>query len=203
MQKLRELIKRYFISGIAITFPLFISIFVVVFIIRITDELIGNKINACLLKYYGFDIPGLGIILLILILLLVGFLSNLFLGRKLFQIFDRAFKKIPLLATIYPPAKELSDFLFTSEGRGRFKKVVLVEYPVEGSYSIGFITNEELNKLSADLNNKLISVLVPHAPTPFSGMLLFLEERKIKVLDITVDQAVKLIVSGGVVLPQK
>jgi uncharacterized membrane protein len=197
------LIRRYFIAGIATILPLFITVYVIVLVIRFAYDIAGKYINAYLLDAFGFDIPGLGLLILILSILSIGFLSSHFIGRRLFPIFEKIITKIPFVAGIYPSAKQLSDFLFEEEGKKKFKKVVLVPYPTNDSYSLGFITNEETEILKGESGKELVTVLVPLAPAPFSGVLLFLPKEKIRVLNISVDNAIKLIVSGGVVMPEK
>ncbi len=195
-------LKNFFFAGIATIFPLFVSVYIIIIIFRFADQLTGKYVNALLIKEYGFSIPGLGFLTTILIILIVGFISSHIIGIKLFPVFEKLILKIPFIAHIYPSAKELSDSLFSSNKKDKFKKVVLVEYPTRESYSLGFITNEELDELNKKANKNLITVFVPLAPAPFSGMILFVPRNKIIELDISVDKAIKCIVSGGVIPPQ-
>ncbi|MCK9555325.1 DUF502 domain-containing protein [bacterium] len=195
-------LKKSFFAGIATIFPLFVSVYIIVIIFRFADQLTGKYVNALLIKEYGFSIPGLGFLTTILIILIVGFISSHIIGIKIFPVFEKLILKIPFIAHIYPSAKELSDSLFSSNKKDKFKKVVLVEYPTKESYSLGFITNEELYELNRKANKNLITVFVPLAPAPFSGMILFVPKDKIIELDISVDKAIKCIVSGGVIPPQ-
>ncbi len=195
-------LKRYLIAGIALTLPLFITIYLILVFFRFTDRFAGKFINNYLFYNYGFRIPGLGVLFLLLVLLGVGFLSSHFIGRKIFPVVERYFLKIPFVANIYPSAKQLSDFLFgAADGRDKFQKVALVQYPFRGSYSIGFVTNESLEELNRVAGERLISVLIPLAPAPFSGIIVMLPPDRIKVLEMSFDQAIKFIVSGGVVSP--
>jgi len=194
-------LRRYFFSGLAVIFPLFITIYIIVVIFHFGDRLAGAPINSFLESNYGYRIPGLGLLILLLLIIAAGIFSSHFLGKKILPFFERMFMKIPFVASLYPSAKQLSDFLFKADKRKQFKKVVLVPYPVKSSYSIGFVTNEALKIIEEDNKEKLITVLVPLAPAPFSGVLLFLPKEDIKLLDISIDEAIKLIVSGGVVGP--
>ncbi|MBD3263500.1 MAG: DUF502 domain-containing protein, partial [Candidatus Omnitrophica bacterium] len=139
----------------------------------------------------------------LLLFIVTGFFSTRFIGRKIFPLAEKVFFKIPLLSSIYSSLKQLSDFLFKESKRKKFKKVVLVPYPRDGSYSLGFITNEELDDFGPQKGLSLISVFVPLAPAPFSGIILFLPEEEVVVLDISVEQGIKCIVSGGVIPPRK
>jgi len=196
-----ELLRRYFLSGIAVIFPVAITIYIIFLLFSIIDQFAGKMINSALQDYLGFSIPGLGLIMAMFIILAAGFFVNHFMGRKLFLFFEGIFRKIPLISNIYPPARELSDFLFDTEKKRKFKQVVLVTYPMEGSYAMGFITNEHMDDLDRAAEESLVSVFVPLAPAPFSGFILLVPKNKIKPLDIPVEQAIKFIVSGGVIGP--
>ncbi len=201
--KLARRARKYILTGLAVLFPLFITVYIIVFVFRLGDRFVGNYINGFLMRNYSFTVPGLGLIVIILLLLIIGVISSNFIGKKFLPFLERVLLKIPVVANLYPSAKQLSDFLFRMDRKKEFKKVVLVPYPVHDSYSMGFITNEGIS-VAADKNNEnLVSVLVPLAPAPFSGVLLFLPRKKIKILDMQVEDAVKLIVSGGVLLPSR
>jgi uncharacterized membrane protein len=202
-KRILEKLRRYCITGIATLLPLVITIYIIIAILRLSNQIAGKYINAFLLEKLGYEIPGLGFIFLIFIVVIVGFLVNIFLVKKVFQFFENIFAKIPFISNVYPSAKKLTNFLFDSGIKKKFKKVVLVEYPHKENYCIGFVTSKGFEELHDKTEKELISVLVPLAPAPFSGLLMYIPEEKVKALDITIDQAIKLIVSGGVVLPTK
>jgi uncharacterized membrane protein len=196
-------IKRSFFTGIAIIFPVFITIYVVVIAFNYIDKLLGAPINAFFINQFGFRIPGLGIIVALAVIVVAGFLSRHWIGQWLFPRVDRSMQKMPLLASIYPSAKQLSDFLLGGQQKkkSKFKEVVIVEYPQRGSFSLGFITNRGIEELDKSAEQHLVCVFVPFAPVPFSGLILLLNKEKIRKVDVAVDQAIKFIVSGGVVSP--
>lgn len=196
-------IKRYFFTGIATLLPLAITVYIIIAVFQFSNQIAGKYINAFFRERFGYAVPGLGFIFLLFVIIGVGFLVSLFLVRRIFQFFENIFVKIPLISNLYPSAKKLTNFLFDSKTKEKFKKVVMVEYPGEESYCLGFVTSEGFKELNDKAEKELVSVLVPLAPAPFSGLLLYLPKNKIKLLDIAVDQAIKLIVSGGVVLPIK
>jgi uncharacterized membrane protein len=200
---LSDSIRRYFLAGVATVFPLFITVYIIVIIFRFFDRLAGRYINSFLLEQYGFVIPGLGFVITLASVVIIGLISTHFIGRKVVPFFENLFLKIPFVASIYPSAKQLSQFLFQEEKQKRFKKVVLIQYPYEGSHSIGFITNEHIPEFDKKADSALVNVFVPLAPAPFSGVILLVPRNKIKVLDISIDKAIKFIVSGGVVAPSQ
>jgi uncharacterized membrane protein len=201
--KIFEKIRKYFFTGIATLLPLVLTVYVFMLVFDFSNRLAGKYINIFLYEQYGFSIPGLGLVFLLLFIIAIGFLANLLIGKKTYKFFENVLVKVPFINTVYRPAKELTNFLFDAETKEKFKKVVLVEYPHKENYCIGFVTSEGFEELNSKAEKELISVLVPLAPAPFSGILLYLAEEKVKTLDITIDQAIKLIVSGGVVLPTK
>jgi uncharacterized membrane protein len=196
-------LRRYFFAGIATLLPVVVTVYIILVVFRFTDKFAGKYINEYLLNNYGYSIPGLGLIATILFFVIIGLISSHFIGRTVIPFFERVFIKIPVVANIYPSVKRLSDFLFGSGKKHKFKKVVLVPYPSPKSYSLGFVTNEELGNLEGRIDNELVAVFVPIAPTPFSGFLLFVPKQEIKFLNISVDLAIRCIVSGGVIPPTK
>ncbi|MBD3422200.1 MAG: DUF502 domain-containing protein [Chitinivibrionales bacterium] len=194
-------LKSYFLTGIATVFPVFVTVYVVIALFHFLDDITGKYINSLLDDALGFKIPGLGLILSALIVILAGFLSRNWIGRWLFPTIDHVLKKAPVFTSVYPSAKQLSEFLFSAEKEKKFKEVVLVEYPDTHSYGFGFVTNERMQKLDEGAGANLVSVFVPFAPAPFSGLILLVTRQKIKPVDIPVDQAIKFIVSGGIVPP--
>ncbi|MFO8052542.1 MAG: DUF502 domain-containing protein [Candidatus Omnitrophota bacterium] len=196
-------LRRYFIAGIATLLPVIVTAFIIRIVFRFTDKFAGKYINSYLVDNYGYSIPGLGFIATILFFMIVGLISSHFIGRKVIPFFEKLFIKIPVVASIYPSLKRLSDFLFGSSQKHKFKKVVLVPYPSPKSYSLGFVTNEDLGDLEGKVEDQLVTVFVPIAPTPFSGFILFVPKKEVKFLNISVDVAIRCIVSGGVVPPVK
>lgn len=194
-------LKKYFIAGIATLFPLFITIYIFVIIFQLTNQLLGHHINEYLKTTYGFVIPGLGLLTLLLVIIIIGFIANIFVGQKFFPWVERVFSKTPIVEKVFIPLKKLSDYLFTKSSKQHLKKVVLVEYPQEDSYSIGFITSDDLSKFDQEKGKDLVCVFIPLVPVPMSGFLIILPKHKVKELDISIDQSIEFIVSGGVITP--
>jgi len=188
-------LKRTFITGFLVLVPLVVSIYVVIAVFNFADNFLG-----AILKKIGFYFPGLGILISIVIIFLVGIIGIVFKG-KVFRILEEIVSKIPLMRQIYSPTKQIVNFLISKE-KPTFKKVVLLEYPRKGIWSVGFVTNETSNIINKNVNKKLINVFLPSTPSPLTGVFLLIPEDELVYLDISVEEALKMIVSGGVLNPE-
>ena len=193
-------IKRYFIAGVLVILPLLITIYILVVFFQFVDGILDRFINNYLREFLGFYIPGLGLILVLITIFLVGFLTTHFLGRRLYLILDKTLRKFPLVRHIYPAAKQIIGFLFASQQQ-RFKKVVLVEYPRRSIWSIGFITNEGFQEIRQKTKRDLLNIFIPSSPGPLTGFFTLIPRKEVIFLDIAVEDAIKLVVSGGLVNP--
>ena len=186
-------IRNNFIAGIVVLIPIGITLYLTLFIIKISSKILPKEINP---NYYlPYNIPGLEIIISVLIITFFGWLSLSFLGKKLFDFFENILNKIPILRTIYSAVGQLTE-TFTSS-KGNKKTVVLVEYPRKGCWAVGFATKENTGEISKKTGKKLINVFVPTTPNPTSGFLLMFQEDEVIYLDISFEQASKFIVSAG------
>jgi uncharacterized membrane protein len=149
----------------------------------------------------GFDIPGLGTILTIVIVFLTGLLTNNLVGNYVVRLWERLLKRIPVVSSLYGSVKQVSDTLFSSSGNA-FRKAVLLPYPHANSYTIGFLTGTPGGDVKNHLVGDYVSVYVPTTPNPTSGFFLMMERSQVVELDMTVDAALKYIVSMGVVAPE-
>ena len=186
-------IRNNFIAGIVVLIPIGITLYLTLFIIKISSKIIPKEINP---NYYlPYNIPGLEIIIAVILITFVGWLSLSFIGKKLFDIFDSVLNKIPILRTIYSAVVQLTDTFTKSKGSN--KSVVLIEYPRKGTWAVGFATKENTGIIKEKTGKKLINVFVPTTPNPTSGFLLMFPEEDVIYLDITFEQASKFIVSAG------
>ena len=193
-------LKRYFLTGLLLILPLFITFYILILSFKFIDGILGGFINNYLRANWGFFIPGIGIILGILIVWLTGFIATHFLGKRMLSVLENRFVGLPGVRQIYPSAKQIVGFLF-SKDKAAFKQVVLAEYPSKGIWSIGFITNDsfaEANQLTAQ---DLVHVFIPSTPGPWSGFLVLIPRENIKHLDISVEDGIRLIISGGILKP--
>ena len=184
-------LRRYFLTGLATLFPVAVTIWIVVLIFKFADHFLGS--------WPWIRFPGLGLLITLLVILFVGVLSVHFFGRMLFRTLELWLSRLPLVRKIYPAVKQLARFLFEEGSRQTaFRKVVLVQYPRPGVYSLAFVTNE--TKTAATGTPKtLLTLLIPNPPSPFTGPIIFVPEDDVIILNLSVENAVKLIVSGGVV----
>ncbi|HEC69211.1 MAG TPA: DUF502 domain-containing protein [Candidatus Omnitrophica bacterium] len=188
------MLRRWFFTGLVVLVPVVITIYVVIGLFNFADSILGKYINRYIFLYFGYKIPGLGIIFSVLIIVLVGIISS-FLRWRIFKRLELLILKFPLVGRIYAPTKEIVRFLF-SPSKPSFKRVVLVEFPKEGIYSLAFITGKS-SKINQKTGKKMISIFIPSSPSPLTGFTYFISEDKLIYLDISVEEAVKIIVSGG------
>ena len=194
------MIKKWFWTGLMVIVPIVVTVFVLHQLFLVFDSILGVAINKLVFaKYLGFRIPGVGIILLLLSILLIGAFAS-FVTSKVARGFESFFLKLPFVDKIYLPVKKIAGFLFTKE-KFAFKKVVLVEYPRNGIYSIGFITNESDSLISEKAGKKLINVFVSSSPSPLTGFTVFVPQDELIELPISVEEAMQIVVSGGMLNP--
>jgi len=189
--RIGQTLRRYFVAGLAALFPAAATVYLVAGIFRFSDGLLG--------RYLAVHIPGLGIFLTVLILLLVGFFSTHFFGRVVFPTIEVWFSRLPLIRFIYPAIKQLTQSLLNSDERNStLKQVVLVRYPGPGIYSLAFVIHEEQSSVTGTPES-LLTLLIPTPPSPFSGPLIFLPKKEVLPLTMSIEEAVKLVLSGGIV----
>ena len=193
-------LRKYFITGLAVVVPVFLTVYVLVVLFRFTDNILGRFLNVYFRNTLGFYIPGLGVLIFLLLILSAGFLANRYIGKRIFLLIDKWFSNLPLIRNIYPTFKQVISFILVQKEFG-FKKVVLVEYPSKGIWSLGFLTNEEFQKLSQISKKAMVSIFMPTSPGPFTGVVIFVAKEDLQFPDISIAEAFKIIISGGVFKP--
>jgi len=191
---IKAIIKRDLLTGILVFVPLYLTFQILKLLIGIMDELIVLFPPAYGLK----DIPGLGIFIAILILILLGAFAHNYFGKKIIAWGDSVLGKIPLVRTIYQGLKQITETFFI-RNKGNLQRVVLIQYPRQGIYSIAFVTGVPRSDTQKLAGKDLISVFVPTTPNPTSGFFLMVQRDEAIPLDITVEEAFKIIISGGMV----
>mgnify|MGYP001425764842 CR=1 FL=1 len=186
-------IRNNFIAGIVVLIPIGITLYLTLFIIRISGRIIPKEINPN--NYLPFNIPGVEIIIALIVITFIGWLSLSFLGKKFFEILNNILKKIPILRTIYSAIGQMTE-TFTKSDNGQ-KSVVLLEYPRQGIWAVGFATKENEGIIKNKVGEDIINVFVPTTPNPTSGFLLMVPKKDLIFLDVTFEQASKFIVSAG------
>ena len=194
--------RKYFITGLLILVPLAITLWVLNLIVGTMDQsLLLLPVRWRPEALFGFAIPGLGTILTLLIIFLTGLVTRNFIGNRVVALWEAILKRIPVFNTIYSSVKQVSDTLFSSSGNA-FRKALLVQYPREGSWTIAFMTGAPGGDVRNHLVGDYVSVYVPTTPNPTSGFFLMVPRADTIELDMSVDAALKYIVSMGVVTPE-
>lgn len=188
-------IKKYFLSGLLVIVPLIITYLVLRFFLMSIDGIL----SPLLIKYLGYDIPGLGFAITVIVIFIAGILTRGVIGRELVGLWERFLNALPLVRTIYTAAKQL--LVSISEPRqSKFQRVVIIPYPRKEVYCFAFAANEvSLDKHGID--GDYVAVFIPSTPTPFTGFVVMVKREEIYPTDMSVEEAVKFIVSGGIVVP--
>ena len=194
-------LKKYIIAGLLVWLPFAATVVIVKLLIDLLDKtilLLPPEWHPVALL--GFSIPGFGIILALSILLLTGmFAANLF-GRRFVEIWERILNKIPLVRSIYSSIKQISNTIFDPSGKS-FRKVVMLQYPRKGLWSIGFLTNDNVGDEMSAVDDRLVAVFIPTTPNPTSGFIIMTRNDEITELDMSVEEGFKFIISMGVIIP--
>ena len=197
MKRLRD----YLIAGLLVWIPIGVTIFVV----RLLNGLMDRSLVLLPDRYHpeqwlGFAIPGLGILLTLVLLIITGFLAANFVGRRMVRLWESLLQRIPIVRSVYSASKNFAEVVF-SEGNEAFKKVLLVEYPRKGVYSLAFQTASTLGEVQERTGEEVVCTFVPTTPNPTSGFIVMVPRNEIIELDMAVDDALKMIFSLGVVVP--
>ena len=184
-------LKRYFLAGLLVWLPIIITLYVIGFLVSLLDQ----TVNILPPSYrpdvlLGMHIPGFGVVLSLLVLFLTGMLVTNFLGRKLVALWEKILARIPLVRSIYSSSKQVIETLFSSNGQA-FRKVLLVEYPRQGCWSIAFQTGSGTMELRDQEGQELITLFVPTTPNPTSGFLIVVPKDAVLELQMSVDDALK------------
>jgi uncharacterized membrane protein len=194
-------LRRYFVAGLLVWIPLGITLWVLKLLVDAMDQsllLLPERYRSEAL--FGFHVPGLGIILTVAIVLATGALAANFFGRKLLRMGDRMLSHIPIVRSIYGGVKQISDTLFSPEGKA-FRRAVLVRYPHAGAWTVALVTGSPEHEVAGLLGRELVSVFVPTTPNITSGFFLMVPRADTIPLEMTVDDALKYIISMGVAEP--
>ncbi len=190
-------LRRYFLTGIVAILPVGITAWVLVKFFLAVDGSVRPLLN----RWVGFEIPGLGFVVTILFVLLIGVFASNLIGRQIISRLERFFAHVPLVSRIYIAVKQIGENVIGSR-RNLFERVVLFEYPRRGSWAMGFVTSPHEGVLRHRTGKAFFHVFVPTTPNPTSGFLLFLPAEDLIELDISVEDGLKLVISGGAVTPE-
>ena len=194
--------RRYLIAGILVWLPLGVTLLLLRVLVSIMDRtllLLPQQYRPE--ELLGFAIPGLGVLLTIVLLLVTGLLATNFVGSAFVGGWESLMDRIPVVRSIYSAAKKFLEIIFSESGSA-FKKVLLIEYPRKGTYSLAFQTSAELGEVQSRTGEDVVSCFVPTTPNPTSGFIIIVPKKDVTVLDMEVDEALKMIISLGVVIPE-
>ena len=196
-------LRGYFFAGMLVTAPIAITIYIALLLISFVDEhvfaLIPPEYNPE--TYLPFSVPGIGVVLMIVILTLIGAIAAGYVGKMLLRLSDRVLNRMPVVRSIYGVAKQIVETVVSNKSVA-FREVVLIEYPRKGIWTIGFLTGRAIDPVNEKAGQSdLVNVFVPTTPNPTSGFLLFVPESDIQRLPLSVEDGIKLVISAGIVLP--
>ena len=195
--------KRYLVAGLLVWVPLGITLWVLHFLVTTLDQTLGlfpERFHPD--RLLGMHIPGLGVLLSFAILFVTGAIAANFFGARLILIWESALGRIPVVKSIYSSVKQVSDTLLSDSGNA-FRKALLVQFPHQDSWSIAFLTGQPAAAVAEHLDEEHLSVYVPTTPNPTSGYFVIVPKSKVRELDMTVDEALKYVISMGVVAPRR
>ena len=195
--------RSYFLAGILVSSPILITAYVTWIIITFIDNQVAGILPESLdfTKKLPHQIPGLGLIISIIAITFIGALTPGFIGRTLLKTGERVLDKMPVVRSIYGAIKQIMETVMSTNSES-FREVVLVEYPRKGIWVIGFVTGETKGEVQTLNKEKLINVFIPTTPNPTSGFLLFLPKKDLVYMAMKVEDAVKMVISGGIVTPK-
>jgi len=194
-------LRRYFVAGILVLVPVGVTIFALRFLVNLLDRSLTLLPDAIQPEnLFGFSIPGLGIILSLVVLILTGMLAANFFGRKLMDVGENILNRIPVVRSIYYGSKQIAETMFSGKSDA-FRQPVLIPYPHEKSWALAFVTNNHLGEIQYRTGQDVVGVYVPTTPNPTSGFNLMIPRDQVIELDMSVDEALRMIISLGVVVP--
>lgn len=195
-------LRAYFFAGILVTAPIGITLYLTWLIIDFIDGQVTPLIPARYNPetYLPFGVPGLGLVVAVVFLTLVGALTAGLVGRWLVRLTDRLMQRMPIVRNIHSALKQILETVLAQQSNA-FRQVVLVEYPRRGMWALGFLTGETVGEVQHITEDDVLNVFLPTTPNPTSGFLLFVPRSEVFVLDMTVEEGIKMVVSGGIVTP--
>ena len=188
--------KKYFITGLLVIIPMWGTYLVLSTLLKFLEGFLGSFLK----NFDRYYVPGMGILSLFLLILCVGFFATNFIGKKVVSLWEGLMEKVPLVSSIYSVFKHIVDTV-SVQGKENFSKVVLVEFPRQGMYAIGFVTGVTKGEVQYITEERVINVFVPHTPLPTTGFFVFVPESLVTPLSMSVEDGMKMVISGGLYTP--
>ncbi|MBV68650.1 MAG: hypothetical protein CMJ08_02475 [Pelagibacterales bacterium] len=194
--------RTYFLTGIAVTAPIGITIYISIIFINFIDRNVKNLVPSTYNpdNYLPFDIPGTGLIIAIFSLILIGFFTASFFGKFFVNLGEKIINRLPVFRSIYNALKQVFQTVLGSSSKA-FREVALIQYPRKGIWAVAFITAETSGEIAIKLKRKHVNVFLPTTPNPTSGFLLVVPENDLIKLNMNIEQGMKLVISGGIITP--
>jgi uncharacterized membrane protein len=197
-------LRTYFLTGVIVTAPLAITFYVVWQTVGFIDDrfagLIPDRYNPE--TYLPFSVPGLGLVVMLVLLTLIGMLAAGFIGRALVRTGERLLSRMPVVRSIYGTLKQIFETVLAQSSRS-FREVVLIEYPRRGVWSLGFVTGATRGEVQDRTADEVVNVFLPTTPNPTSGFLLFVPRQDLVHLEMSIEEGIKMVISGGIVAPPR
>jgi uncharacterized membrane protein len=195
-------LRGYFLTGIVVTAPISITLYVTWEFLKFVDSrvtpLIPQQYNPN--EYLPFSMPGLGLLIAVVFFIMIGWFARNILGKVLINLSEYVVDRLPVIRTIYGALKQIFETVMASQSQA-FREVVMFEYPRPGIWALGFLTGVTKGEVQRLTDNEVVNVFLPTTPNPTSGFLLFVPRKDLKVMDMTVEEGIKMIVSGGILTP--
>lgn len=186
-----RVVRRYLITGLLVLLPVAVTVTVLWRLFFALDDILGRFVET----YLGRPVPGLGLVALVALVMGIGAVASNFIGRRMIRAGEGVVTRVPLMGWVYRTTKQLFSTIL--EERSSFRKVVLVPYPLEGTYSVAFLTSESPKSMHGQLGDSYVTVFLPTTPNPTSGLMLVVPADKVIPLDMTVDEGLRLVISAG------
>ena len=200
--RFRSHLRGYFLAGVLVTAPIGITFYISWLLIRWVDSKVTPLIPVTYNPetYLPFAVPGLGLVIVFILLTFIGWATAGLLGRLWTRVTERALARMPVVRSVYGAVKQIIETILKQQSNA-FRQVVLFEYPRRGSWALGFITGETQGEVQNLTSDDVVNVFLPTTPNPTSGYLLFIPKKELVILDMTVEEGIKMVVSGGIVTP--
>lgn len=209
MKKLANSLKNAFVNGLLVVLPLGFTVYILWLVYRFINNItgqgsyLGELISGLLTSTLGREwFPGIGVILTLFFVFLIGLATRIYVGRKLYDLVDRAIEATPLINKMYDTVKQIISAVFNRE-LSSFREAVLFEYPRREIHTIGFVTNKRMSRISEEVDEDLVAVFVFTTPNPLSGMILLVPRRELTFLDLSVEEGLRLVLSLGIFIPEE
>lgn len=190
-------LSTYFVRGLITLLPLLVTIWLLWFMFSFLDGILGNIIA----MFLGHPLPGVGFVITIALIFIAGYFGTQLFGVRLFKLGEELLSRVPIVKSIYSATKQINDVLFQEKSAEEYRRACIVEYPRKGIWSLGFVTSDAAAEIETKAKEKMINIFIANTPTPATGFLIMVPAREVILLDMKIEDAVKYVISAGVLKP--